>query len=446
VTNEDESGRTATDTSPDRFVARSVRSFTCTVLAGPERGQTHALDAAAAYSTLIGTSPACGVRLSDRLVSRRHAALELAKGQLYLRDLGSTNGTRIRGVPVIEAPLGGGEEIQVGDTILKIDALPETALQQGASFRRLMGISAEMSRVYGISRRLAASDVPVIIEGETGTGKELLAESIHEASGRSRGPFVVVDCTTLAPSLIESELFGHEKGAFTGAATLHKGVFEQAHSGTLFIDEIGDLDLALQAKLLRAIERAEVRRVGGSSWMRVDVRIIAATRRDLDKEVQLGRFRDDLFYRLAVGRVEIPPLRLRTGDIGFLAKAFWAELGGHGQPMPTGLLERFEQHSWPGNVRELQNQIARILAMGEVRLDDVSRVSEGRADANDFLDALLEMDLPIAVGRQRVVDEYERRYVARVLDQHGGHVGKASASSGISRRYFQRIRNRAAPR
>jgi hypothetical protein len=204
VTASDDGLPTATDIATDRAAGHTVRSYRCTVTAGPERGQSFSLDATAAYSTLIGTSPACTVRLTDRKVSRRHASLELAKGEMRLRDLGSTNGTRLQGIAIIEAPLYGGEEIQIGDTVLRIEALAsETELRQGVSFRRLMGVSPEMSRVYGIAKRLAASDVPTIIEGETGTGKEVLAESIHDASARSRGPFVVVDCTTLVASLIE---------------------------------------------------------------------------------------------------------------------------------------------------------------------------------------------------------------------------------------------------
>ena len=432
-----------TDVAPDRASVRQTRSFGCVVVDGPDRGQSFAIDATSPFSSLIGTSPACAIRLSDRLVSRRHASIEVGKDGARLRDLGSTNGTRLSGVSIIEAPLVGGEEIRLGATTLRIDAAPTSELRSAASFRRLMGTSPEMARVYSIAKRLAASDIPTIIEGETGTGKEVLAESIHDASPRAPHPFVVIDCTTLAANLIESDLFGHEKGAFTGANEVRKGVFEQAHRGTLFIDEVGDLDLALQAKLLRAIERAEVRRVGGNAWIKVDVRVIAATRRDLDQEVQHGRFRDDLFYRLAVGRIELPPLRLRAGDVAFLAKAFWSELGGHGRPLPDGMLERLEAHSWPGNVRELQNHIARVLATGETELSTTARRAGAAGERDDFLDYVVDLELPIAVGRQRVIDEFERRYVTRVLDDHDGHIGKASAASGVSRRYFQRIRNRS---
>lgn len=179
------------------------------------------------------------------------------------------------------------------------------------SFGRLLGGSPAMRRLYPLCERLAGSTVPIVIEGETGTGKEQLAEALHEQSSRADKPFVILDCTTIAPNLIESELLGHEKGAFTGAMRTREGVFERANGGTLLIDEIGDLPLELQPKLLRAIERGVITRVGGSKPVVVDVRLLAATRRDLDREVQLGRFRDDLFHRIAVARVELPPLRER---------------------------------------------------------------------------------------------------------------------------------------
>jgi two-component system, NtrC family, response regulator HydG len=436
-------------TSVDRRELRpmGVTSYRCTVLTGPDAGATFELDASAAFRTLVGTGPACAVRLTDRLVSRRHASLELVNGVLRLRDLESTNGTRLQGVAIVEAMLGGGETIQIGESTLRVDALAGTAQLLGApGFGRVLGTSPEMRRVYAIAKRLAASDIPTIIEGETGTGKEALAEAIHVASARAAGPFVVIDCTTLAASLVESELFGHERGAFTGAQNARKGVFEQAHGGTLFIDELGDLDLTLQAKLLRAVERSEIRRVGGNAWIRVDVRVIAATRRDLDRQVQEGRFRDDLFYRLAIGRVELPPLRDRTGDVAFLAEVFWSDLGGV-PPIPPDIMARIARHSWPGNVRELQNTIARYLTMGEIGPDvgvppDAAAPKVEGAPA-DYIEALLDQKLPLIVGRQRVVAEYERRYVERVLAAHGGHVGRASDASGIGRRYFQRIRNRS---
>src|SRR5579883_1881635 len=298
---------------------------------GPDAGASFPVEDVVTQRALIGQSPVCTVRLTDRAVSRRHAALEAHKGALRLIDLDSSNGTFVNHLRVRDVYLSGGEAIRIGSTSLRIDldAAPHLVhASEQCGFYRVVGGSREMRRLYPVFAQLAASDVPVLIEGETGTGKEVLAESLHEASARSDQPFVILDCTTISPALLEAELFGHERGAFTGAVGSRRGLFEEAHGGTLFIDEIGDLDVSLQAKLLRAIEKREVRRVGGNKWTRVDVRIIAATRRDLDREVQARRFRDDLFYRLAVARVGLPPLRRRRGDVALLARAFWTALGG----------------------------------------------------------------------------------------------------------------------
>jgi transcriptional regulator with GAF, ATPase, and Fis domain len=293
----------------------------------------------------------------------------------------------------------------------------------------------------------------VIIEGETGTGKEVLAEALHEQGPRARGPFVVFDCTAVPANRLESALFGHEKGAFTGAVSARAGVFEQADGGTLLIDEIGELDTSMQPKLLRCIQRSEVQRVGGTKWIKVNVRVLAATRRDLDREVQAGRFRDDLFYRLNVARVELPPLRRRHGDIELLTKHFWITLGGARQPIPPALLQRFIDYSWPGNVRELHNAVARHLALGELATHEASRISQipgapepsTRSTGADFIEEVIDQKLPLPQARQKVVEEFERRYVESVLAQHGGSVAKAAEASGIARRYFQLIRARSKP-
>jgi transcriptional regulator with GAF, ATPase, and Fis domain len=249
---------------------------------------------------------------------------------------------------------------------------------------------------------------------------------------------------------VEAELFGHDKGAFTGATSARRGVFEQAHGGTLLIDEVGDLDVALQPKLLRAIERSEIRPLGADAWIKVVVRVIAATRRDLDREVQEGRFRDDLFHRLSVARVALPPLRQRTGDVPFLAQAFWTQLGGAGA-VPQTLLERWRGETWPGNVRELRNRIARHLALGDLEVrpsegpDSVAPASAD-AGARDFIGGVIDSGLPLPLGRMHVVEEFERRYIARVLAEHGGSVARAAAASGIGRRYFQMSRGRLGKR
>jgi DNA-binding NtrC family response regulator len=291
-------------------------------------------------------------------------------------------------------------------------------------------------------RRIAASDIPVVIEGETGTGKEVLAEAIHEQGPRASGPFVVFDCTTVAASLMEAALFGHERGSFTGALTSSPGLFEQADKGTLFIDEIGDLDPALQPKLLRAIERAEVRRIGGQKWIGVNVRVLAATRRDLDREVQAGRFRDDLFFRLAVGRIELPPLRNRRKDISLLASYFWRELGGHPAALTGDLLSRLEDYDWPGNVRELRNAIARRIALGELSKPEKVVPPSSPSASVDPIQAILDQELPFPIARDKVMALFEQRYVDQVLSRHAGNVTRAAHASGVGRRYFQTIRGR----
>jgi DNA-binding NtrC family response regulator len=417
--------------------------FTLVVTAGLDAGATVRLDGSQPSRVLLGQSPACGLRLSDPEVSRRHAAFEMSGQHLRVRDLGSTNGTFVGGLSVIEANLAGGETIRIGSSTVLVErgpAPPPAALLTTTHFGRMLGWSREMRRLYPLCQRLAASDVPVIIEGETGTGKEVLAESLHEQGTRAAGPFVVFDCTAVPPNLVESELFGHERGAFTGAVAARKGVFEQAHGGTLLIDEIGELDVALQPKLLRALERTEIRRVGGDRWMRVNVRLLAATRRDLDREVQTGRFRDDLFHRLAVGRIELPPLRERRGDVGLLARHFATHLGHQESDIPNHVMTRWEDYSWPGNIRELRNAVARYLALGEVghtHAEAVESVSTG-----DVITDVLKRQLPLIQARQKVVDDFERRYVEQVLAEHGGNVVKAAAASGIGRRYFHMIRAR----
>jgi transcriptional regulator with GAF, ATPase, and Fis domain len=268
----------------------------------------------------------------------------------------------------------------------------------------------------------------------------------------------VFDCTAVAPNLVESELFGHERGAFTGATATRKGVFELAEGGTLLIDEIGDLDPSLQPKLLRVLERGEVRRVGGSETIRVDVRVLSATRRDLDREVQAGRFRDDLFHRLVVARVELPPLRRRRGDVPLLARHFARELGGGEAKLPDPLVARWDELTWPGNIRELRNAVSRHLALGDLVYDadtgeDVDSVRSDRngpSAVNDDLsvpiegmvERVLSSRLPLVQARQRIVEEFDRAYLTRVLREHEGNVTRAAAAAGLARRNFQILRGR----
>ncbi len=432
------------------------RGFELIVIEGPNKGVRHVIDPEAPSRLLVGQSHVCGFRLDDGAVSRRHAAFEVTEHGLRLTDLDSTNGTFVNGLRASDVHLVGSEVVRLGATAVLVEASdqrPVTPASTSTAFGRLVGASLAMRRIYPLCERIAASDVPVIVEGETGTGKEVLAEAIHDASPRANGPFVVFDCTSVPPELFESALFGHEKGAFTGAVATRKGAFEQAHGGTLFIDEVGDLSSTLQPKLLRAIERSEIQRVGSERWTKVDCRIVSATRRDLDQEVANGRFRDDLFFRLSVTRVELPPLRRRTGDVSVLARHFWRMLGGRTQPFPDEFLTQAAGYAWPGNVRELRNAVARRLALGELAHAPVVEESAATPDAlpeapaSEIIKSVLERELPLTLARQEVIAAFERVYVERVLAKHGGNVRRAAEASGIARRYFQvlRARQKSAP-
>jgi two-component system, NtrC family, response regulator HydG len=432
--------------------ATASAKFSLVIVEGPNVGGSFELDAGQG-PVLVGHSAACEVQLSDRQASRRHVAFELADRQLRITDLGSTNGTFVSGVSVIEALLRGGELVRVGQTTFRVDlvtAAVMVAVSPSARFGRSIGSSVEMRRLYPLFERIAASNVPVVIEGETGTGKELLAESIHELGPRASGPFVVFDCTAVAPTLVESELFGHERGAFTGAASARRGVFELAHGGTLLIDEIGDLPLSLQPKLLRIIERSDIRRVGSERSLHVDVRVIAATRRNLDREVQAGRFRDDLFHRLAVARIELPPLRRRRGDIAVLAHVFCAHLGAGPSAIPEALLRSWEDYAWPGNIRELRNAVTRRLALGDLASPAGAAqaatasppIASGPGDG--ALERILAQGYPFPEARRRIIEEFEQRFTERILAEHGGNVTRAAEASGVARRQLQRVKGRAS--
>lgn len=425
--------------SIERFRYRLV------VVQGPDRGR--ALELEAGDHKLVGQSPVCELQLTDPTVSRRHVSLEVDGRGLLVRDLDSTNGIFVRGVRILEAVFTEAETFSVGDTKLSVERIDAASVRKAAGimrFGKVIGASAEMQSLYPLCERLAHATVPVVIEGETGTGKEVLAEALHEAGPRASKPFVVFDCTAVPASLVESQLFGHERGAFTGAVAARRGVFEQAHGGTLFIDEIGDLDLALQPKLLRAIERSEVQRVGAERWTKVDVRVISATRRDLDHEVQVGRFRDDLFYRMAIARVELPPLRKRKGDIGLLTRHFWRELGAGTLSLPADLVQRYEDRSWPGNVRELYNTVARQLALGDLASEHFPDAAPAADASIDAIESILGLDLPLPMAREKLVDVFERRYVERMVARYDGNVSRAAVASGLARRYFQKLRARHA--
>jgi DNA-binding NtrC family response regulator len=424
------------------------------VIRGADAGLTLEIDAAAPHRQYVGTSKASSLVLSDRQVSRRHLGLEPTDdGRVRLVDVGSTNGTTVNGVAVVEALLTGGEAIRIGATELRVEACAlgeSAALWPADRFGRVLGASPAMLRLYPLCQKLAAADLPLLVEGETGTGKELLAESIHEMSARAEAPFVVFDAAAVRGAEAAAALFGLEDlRARKGERVVRRGAFDEAHGGTLLIDEIGELDLVAQSRLVRALERGEFSRVNGDEWHAADVRVVATSRIDLEREVERERFREDLFYRLAVGRIELPPLRERAGDVAVLARHFWAQIARPGVAMPPELLASHEGYAWPGNVRELANVVARVVALGddwivtEARSPDGAGGPVGGGDGGARLfERIAAMELSLPEARALVVEEFERFYVARMLAKFGGNVTRAAAASGIARRYFRLLKSR----
>ncbi len=337
-----------------------ARRYRVTILSGEATGYTLPLEA----PLTLGSSLDAGLPLKDSTVSRYHLELLPRGDGVRVRDLGSTNGTYIGGLRLTDAVIEEEVTLTVGTTRLRVSVEEEdlgkpTALN---TFGKVLGKSPAMQQLFGVLSRVAPTESTVLLRGETGTGKELIAHAIHQGSSRRSAPFVVVDCASVAPTLIESEFFGHVRGAFTGATSDRDGAFLSADGGTVFLDEIGELPLELQPKLLRVLEAGTVRRVGDDQSRIVNVRVIAASHRDLEKEVEANRFRRDLFFRLSVVPVEIPPLRARREDIAGLARHF-AAASGRKIELPGTFLRALEQHRWPGNVRELRNVVERAIAM-----------------------------------------------------------------------------------
>jgi DNA-binding NtrC family response regulator len=321
-------------------------------------------------------------------------------------------------------------------------------LHQAYGFEQIVGRSDSIQRVLDFVRRAARTEANILILGESGTGKELIARAIHANSKRAGGPFVPVDCATLPENLLESELFGHERGAFTGAVAAKRGLLETASGGTVLLDEIGEIAIGLQAKLLRAIQEREIRRVGGTSSIRIDLRIVSATNRDLKTLVEQGQFREDLFYRINVIDIVMPPLRERHGDVSLLAHTFLERRRSARNPGLRGFapdaLQALEAYSWPGNVRELQNVIERACALADgelVTLGDLPpHIAAPDADSANGADASLNLSFKEA--KARWIDEMEASYVARILEQHRGNVSQAARAAGVDRTTFHRLLNK----
>src|SRR5215468_9428253 len=402
----------------------------------------------------IGARRGNDIQLTDSKVSGLHCEIRLDDRGYRLRDLDSTNGTYVSQLRVNDIYIQPGTHIALGGTRLRFEPLGDSVeieLSDTDRFGSMIGRSVKMRELFARLEKLASSDTTVLVTGETGVGKELVAEALHDHSVRAKGPFIVLDCGSIPPNLIESELFGHERGAFTGAATSYAGAFERAHGGTVFLDEIGELPLAMQPKLLRVLERKEVRRVGGTKTTEVDMRVLAATNRDLGVEVNRGRFREDLYYRLAVARVHVPPLRDRKDDLPLLIEHILATTpGGETASIAQETIDLMMKHDWPGNVRELRNVIERAVLLAEApdSEDALRRApvlaprqepsitvtpSQTATSAESSMTVPVDVGIPFKLAKQNVISEFERRYISRLLSQHDGNISaaaRAAASTG----------------
>jgi DNA-binding NtrC family response regulator len=393
---------------------------------------------------LIGTGAGCQLAIADPHVSRRHAEILRTPNGIVLRDLGSRNGTFIGHLAVKEVVLASGAEIRVGTTKLRFEMggeagrlgrllrepVREDELKEVPSrFGPALGASSAMRELFALFARLGRTELTITLIGETGTGKDVLARAIHEHSTRADRPFLVFDCGAVAPTLIESELFGHEKGAYTGAAGERRGAFERAHGGTLLLDEIGELQIDLQPKLLRVLEQRCVRRLGGAQDVPVDVRILAATNRDLEDRVRLGDFREDLFFRLSAAMLRVPPLRERREDLTLLVTHFLSE-GGKTLTVAPETLEVLASYHWPGNVRELKNVIAGAAAVADGPVLEPRHLIFFRPQRRSpELDTGATAELPLA---GQTLEQLERAAIEQTLRRCEGNKTKAAKALGIA--------------
>jgi transcriptional regulator with PAS, ATPase and Fis domain len=387
----------------------------------------------------VGTGKDCDITLKDPTVSRLHLILRMEGDRIRVIDPGSRNGTTVDGTLVRDAYARPDSSIVIGASTLRMRMLSdvvELPLSSNDRFGRLLGKSIPMRRIFAILERVSGTDSTLLVEGETGTGKELVARGVHEASQRADRPFVVFDCSAVSSTLVESELFGHLRGSYTGAVADRPGAFEDADGGTLFLDEIGELPLDLQPKLLRALEEREVRRLGSNKARRVDVRVVAATNRLLSRAVDHGAFREDLYYRLAVIPIRLPPLRERPEDIPLLVRHFEAELSARGRPappIPEAVVAAFAAQSWPGNVRELRNAVARVLSLGGVHVASAEDEPDPYAWTGE-----IDLEVPLLAGRERVAQAYERAYLELALKRTGGNICRTADLARVGRKFVQR--------
>ncbi len=417
-------------------VSLPVREVEIRVLEGADKGKV----VKHAERISIGSAATNDLVLADRAVSRFHAEIQIAASGIAVSDHGSRNGTYVGAVRVQDAIVPPGTRLRVGDTTLQVGegGIDSVAVASQNAFGAFRGWSAAARRLMAEAAKAAPSGASVLVIGESGTGKELLARAIHEHGPRPSGPFEVVDGGALVPNLVASELFGHERGAFTGADKRHIGAFERASGGTLFLDEVGELSQDIQPMLLGALERRRFRRLGGTQDIPLDVRLVAATHRDLRQSINEGRFRLDLYYRIAVVTLRVPSLRERVEDVIPLAVEMATKLGAD----PTRIDElvsgesrrALESHRWPGNVRELRNVVESTLAMGELPALFTGPEGGGEAALQAGIDGLLP--LPYGEARTQLVAAFEKRYLEALLQRTNGNVAAAARTAQMDRSHL----------
>jgi len=434
-------------TAPRARAAIPVSVVAATVVAGPDSGA----HVDAEEELTVGTDDGNTLRLRDPLVARHQLELRGDARGVRARDLGAVPLVRVGATWLREGVVPSGTVLLLGATAIRVEDAGVRDVYAHAAIARIVGESAPLRLLVARVARAARSEAPVLVLGESGTGKELVARALHELGPRREGPFVVVDAGAIAETLVASELFGHERGAFTGAREARAGALEQARGGTLFLDEVGELPLSVQPMLLGALARGVARRVGGERELPIDVRVIAATHRDLRGAVNEGRFRADLYHRLAVLRITTPALRDRLDDVPLLVESFLAAGGWTGtreEIVPDAALARWAQHSWPGNVRELRNAVDAAVALreppelGDAALGDAGPGDAGGGDAAStraFADVLA---LPYRDARDQAMASFERHYLARLLEASRQNVAESARRAGLDRTHLHDLLKR----
>lgn len=440
-----------------RATVRHLRKARMKVTSGPDQGKEVSIHKARIY---VGRSKVNDLVLQDKAISGTHFEISAVEDGYLLRDLGSTNGVTYQGLRIKEAYLKPDCSFQAGNSTFVFqpsDDLVEIPLSEKDRFGDLLGRSIAMREIFATLEKVAPSDLTVLVEGQTGTGKERVAHSIHKKSRRRKGKFIVLDCSAIPRDLMESTVFGHEKGSFTGAVSQHKGAFEQANGGTIFMDEIGELPIDLQPKLLRVLETRELKRVGGDKTIRTDVRVLAATNRDLRKMVAEGTFREDLYFRLSVIQLGLPALNKRKEDIPLLCNFFLKEFSArrHDQKLlrlSEDALKVLTAHSWPGNVRELKNVMERTVSLcdNEVIQRSDLHLSGSVLSAPPLIEepeesssggGHFEVDLEVSYkdSKQRVIDMFEREYMGELIAAHKGNISQAARAAGLTRYHLREL-------